>query len=125
MALADVAVHRGTVQRRDAAQEVAREVVPTGRRSGVRPICGDGVVDGRLVDAVVGHADECGEYHGCDPVDLRGAERCPSEADKADGLEGYHVKEPPEAGFRSHGVGAVFTPLLAEEVDGWKEGEVG
>lgn len=48
----------------------------------------------------VGNADQAGENHGCDPGNtVVRTERCPSEAEEADGFERCEEEEPPEADF--------------------------
>ena len=140
----DVLVHGRRVQRGDSGEKVAREVVAAGGGGGVRAVGGGLVVDGGLVDGVLGvvrgvflsvrgcgwvgtyvcDGDEGGEDHGGDPGDaVGGAERGPGEAEEADGFERGEEEEPPEAdlGFEGDALSAFAT----EVVDGGQIGEVG
>jgi hypothetical protein len=58
-----------------------------------------------LVDGEVGDADHDDEDQGCDPVDLRRAERGPGESEEADGFEEDETQETDHAAL---GLDAVF-----------------
>lgn len=70
VSVADVGVKGGGIHGRDAGEEVSSEGVATCRGGGVWAVGGDHVVDCGHVDGVVGGADEQGEDHGRDPVDV-------------------------------------------------------
>ena len=125
MSVADVRVKGGGVHGRDTGEEVARKRVPTSRGGGVRAVGRDHVVDGGHVDGVVGGADEEGEEHGGDPVDVvGGAEGGPGEAEEADGFERGEVEEPVKAGFGLEGVRVAGADGVVPGEEG-EEGEPG
>ena len=72
------------IERGDTGKEVPGEIVSSRGRGAKGTVGGQHVVDGRLVDAVVGYADNSGKYDGGDPVRLVGAEAGPGEAEEAD-----------------------------------------
>ena len=93
--VADVGVEGGRVHGRDAGEEVAGERVAAGRGGGVGSVGGDHVVDRGHVDGVVGGADEHGEDHGGDPVDVVCRSQAgPGEAEEPDRFEGSEVEKP-------------------------------
>lgn len=54
----------------DTGEEVARPAVTAGGGGGVWTVGTDHVVDSRHVNAVVGNADNGGEYHRTDPLQI-------------------------------------------------------
>lgn len=69
------------VERRNTREEVSRQVVPARRGGRVHPVRGDHVVDARLVDRVVGDANDSGEDQRRDPVHIvLWPQGCPGES---------------------------------------------
>ena len=61
----------------DTSETISSQVIAAGRGGGIGTVRGNHVVDGRLVDAVVGDAHDTGENNGRDPVGLVRAEAGP------------------------------------------------
>lgn len=121
----DVGVEGRGWYREHAGQEITRPSVASRCRGAVWAICGDHVVDGGHVDAVVGDSDNGGEYHGAYPVNGRAAGG-PGETDQSDRKAGRSVEKPPETRLvLCRLVVGLILALLDVASDDWDEGEIG
>ncbi len=95
MSVAHVCVKGRRIHGRYAGEEVTGERVAACCGGGVWPVRGNHVVDGGHVDCVVGSADEHGEDHGGDPVDVVCRSQAgPGETEEPDGFERCEIQEP-------------------------------